>query len=58
MDVILTLSFLEGEGEIFLHIFWLITRFRNKYLDFCKFAIFLQIIEVESKGFSKTYQML
>ena len=32
------------------------TRFRNEYLDFYKFATFLQIIE--SKGFPETYQML
>ena len=32
-----------------LHIFCFITRFRNKYLYFCKFALFLKIIEVEPK---------
>ena len=30
--------------------------FCNKYLDFCKFAVFWKIIEVEPKGFQKTYE--
>ena len=34
------------------------TRFSNKYLDFFEFVIFWQIIEVEPKGFPKTYQMV
>jgi len=42
----------------FLHNFCFLTKFRNKYLDFCKFVIFLQITEVEPKGFTKTYLMI
>ena len=30
--------------RIFLHIFCLITKFRNKYLDFCKLAIFCRLL--------------
>jgi len=40
--------------QFFWHNFCFITRFRNKYLNFYKFAIFLQIIELEPKGFPKT----
>ena len=42
----------------FLHNFCFLTKYRNKYLDFCKFVIFLQIVEVEPKGFTKTYLMI
>ena len=39
--------------DVFLHIFCF---FAFKYLDFCKFAICFQIVEVEPKGFPKRYQ--
>ena len=40
--------------NFYVHIYCLKLDFAKKYLDFCKFAIFFQIIEVEPKGFSKT----
>ena len=43
---------------LFLHFFCILTWYWNKYLKFCKFANFLQIMKVEPKNFPKLHQIL